>query len=186
MMKNIFASLSFLFCLLFCLPTYAGGKKVMLKGNVINYTQTDSVELYDALGRQQAALEKSAVDKGSFRFTYNPVEIGYYVIHFANGKNVLCVLVPDQVIELEVDASNAMITSVKNSPENQLLHDYQVQMLAVEMVKDSLVRAHQEKPDPNIQQKLMELENRRGRGLAQLCWEHPDNYASGALLENRK
>lgn len=185
-MKNVFASLSFLFCLLACIPTYAGGKKVMLKGSVVNYNQTDSVELYDALGRQQAALEKAAVEKGSFRFCYNPVETGYYVIHFANGKNVLCVLVPDRVIELGVDASNGMITSAKNSPENQLLHDYQAQMLAVEMIKDSLVRAHQEKPDPNIQQKLMALENQRGKGLAQLCWEHRDNYASGALLENIK
>lgn len=185
-MKNLFVSLSFLFCLLICLPTYAGGKKVMLKGSVSNYTAKDSVELYDALGRQKEVLEKAAVDKGSFKFYYNPVEIGYYVIHFSNGKNVLCVLVPDQVIELGMDASNAMITSAKNSPENQLLHDYQVQMLSVEMAKDSLVRAHQEHPDPDIQKKLMMLENQRGKGLAQLCWEHPDNYAAAALLENIK
>lgn len=158
----------------------------MLKGSVINYTLSDSVELFDALGRQKSALEKAAVEKGSFRFYYNPVETGYYVVHFANGKNVLCVLVPDRAIELEMDASNAMIVSAKNSPENQLFHDYQVQMLAVEKAKDSLVRAHQEKPDPNIQQKLQELENHRGMGLAKLCWEHPDNYASAALLENIK
>ena len=73
------------------LNVQCAGKKVMFKGIVANYSVQDSVELYDALGRQKAALEKAAVEKGVFKFYYNPVEIGYYIVHFSNGKNVLCV-----------------------------------------------------------------------------------------------
>ncbi|MBO7465482.1 MAG: AhpC/TSA family protein [Bacteroidales bacterium] len=166
------------------LNVQCAGKKVMFKGIVANYSAQDSVELYDALGRQKAALEKAAVEKGVFKFYYNPVETGYYIVHFPNGKNVLCVLVPDRQIELGMDASNGMITLVKNSPENDLLHQYQQMLLQLEQKKDSLVRAHQETPDPKIQQKMQDLENLRGSMLAKLCWEHADNYASAALLEN--
>ena len=168
------------------LNVQCAGKKVMFKGIVANYSAQDSVELYDALGRQKAALEKAAVEKGVFKFYYNPVETGYYIVHFSNGKNVLCVLVPDRQIELGIDASNGMITSVKNSPENDLFLQFQQMMVKLEQQKDSMVRAHQEKPDPDIQKKMQELENRRGSMLAKLCWDNADNYATAALLENIK
>lgn len=168
------------------LNVQCAGKKVMFKGIVANYSVQDSVELYDALGRQKAALEKAALEKGVFKFYYNPVEIGYYIVHFSNGKNVLCVLVPDRQIELGIDASNGMITSVKNSPENDLFLQFQQMMVKLEQQKDSMVRAHQEKPDPDIQKKMQELENTRGSMLAKLCWDNADNYATAALMDYMK
>lgn len=186
MKRNIIVSFCMLLLLGFSLNARCAGRKVMLKGTVAHYDAQDSVELYDALGRQKAALEKAVVEKGVFKFYYNPVETGYYIVHFANGKNVLCVLVPDRPAELGMDASNGMITAVKNSPENELLMQYQQLLLQLERQKDSLVRAHQETPDPNIQQKMQDLENRRGSMLAKLCWEYADNYAAAALLENIK
>ena len=186
MKRNIIVRFCALLLCFGALTAQGAGKKVMLKGIVSNLDSKDSVELYDALGRQKAALEKTVVEKGVFKFYYNPVETGYYIVHFANGKNVLCVLVPDSPVEIGMDASNGMITAVKNSPENELLQQYQQLLVQLERQKDSMVRAHQETPDPNIQQKMQDLENRRGSMLAKLCWENAGNYAAAALLENIK
>lgn len=164
----------------------AAPKKVMLKGTVLNYTATDSVELYDALGREKNALEKAAVEKGQFKFYYNPSEIGYYILRFPAGKNVLAVLTPNQTLEMTVDARSGMIMEAKHSPENQLLHTYQEYLMQLEVVKDSLVRAHQETPDPDIQRKFLKMEEERIAYLASLCLEHADNYAAAALMENLK
>ena len=176
-----------LMCLAFaCALSQAAPKKVTIKGTVVNYTANDSVELYDALGRQKNALEKAPVEKGQFKLHYNPTETGYYVLRFPTGKNVLAVLVPDRTLELTVDAQSGMIREAKNSPENQLLHTYQEYLMQLEMKKDSLVRAHQETPDPDIQRKFLRLEEERVNYLASLCLGHADNYATAALMENLK
>lgn len=68
---------------------FAQNKKVILKGNVINYTANDSIGLYNALGRVKTALEKTTINKkGGFEFTYNPQEIGFYTIHFPEAKDI--------------------------------------------------------------------------------------------------
>ena len=181
-----FCALLLCFCTFFTLNVQGAGKKVFLKVNVSNLDSKDSVELYFALSRQKTALERVPIEKGVVKFYYNPIETGYYIIHFPNGKNVLCVLVPDNQIEMGIDATSEMITFVKNSPENELFMRFQQLMMKMEQRKDSMVRAHQEKPDPDIQKKMQELENWRGSMLAKLCWDNADNYATAALMDYMK
>ncbi len=184
-MKKIFSFLFLLLCMFWMVSSYGGGRKVIVRGNVVNYKSTDSLALYDALGRQKAPLEKMAVDaKGNFKCYYNPVETGYYMLQIPGGKNVLCVIAPEQVMDLQVDAATGMILSATNSPENQLFHDYQAYLLSLEKQHDSLMRIHQEKPIPDLQQKMQMLELSRVQFLANLCLAQPDNYAAAALMEN--
>ncbi|MBO4402915.1 MAG: TlpA family protein disulfide reductase [Bacteroidales bacterium] len=170
-------------CLMGCLTFVHAAKQVTVRGIVLN-SQSDSIGLYDALGRVKEPLEMAKVDsKGNFKFYFAPAEIGYYMLQCKGGKGALCVLKPESAINITVDARTGMIVNAENSKENQMFHDYQAFLITLEYYKDSLVRAHQETPNPNIQQQMQQLEMRRVQYLGNLCWRQPDNYAAAALLE---
>lgn len=177
-------------CLLLIL-FFAGGNfvsqaasKVMVRGIILNF-QSDSISLYDALGRNKQPLETSKIDsKGNFKFYYEPQEIGYYMMQCKGGKGVLCVLKPGVSINITIDSRTGMIMNVENSEENFMFYQYQVYLMGLEHYRDSLVRMHQETPNPNIEQQVQQLEIGRIRFLGDLCWKNSGNYASAALLEN--
>ena len=176
-------------CFLFLLVLAGGAmsmhaaKRVTVRGVVLNF-QSDSIGLYDALGVVKQPLEMAKIDsKGNFKFYFEPMEIGYYVMQCKGGKGVLCVLKPEMAINVTIDARSGMIVHVENSKENQMFHEYQSFLMVLEHYKDSLIQAHQDTPNPNIQQQMQQLEMQRVQYLGNLCWRQPDNYAAAALLE---
>ena len=181
-------------CMTICLLVWMGlfgngsflqaAKRVTVRGIIVNCS-ADSIGLYDALGRTKTPLEMAKVDaKGNFRLYYEPKEIGYYMLQSKGGKGALCVLKPASSINITVDAASGMILNVENSEENFLFYSYQVYLMGLEQYRDSLVKAHQNNPNPNIQQQFQQLEINRIRFLGDLCWKNPGNYATAALLEN--
>ena len=172
-----------------CLTFVQAAKQVTVRGIVLN-SQSDSIGLYDALGRVKEPLEMAKVDsKGNFKFYFAPAEIGYYMLQCKGGKGALCVLKPESAINITVDARTGMIVNAENSKENQMFHDYQAFLITLEYYKDSLVRAHQETPNPNIQQQMQQLEMRRVQYLGiplSWSWKEPLSrqltvYATGTL-----
>ena len=164
---------------------FAQNKKVILKGNVINYTANDSIGLYDALGRVKTALEKTTINKkGGFEFTYNPQEIGFYTIHFPEAKNILIVIAPDKPIEVSIDASTGIFIKTSGSKENELLKTYYSNMLKATKIKDSLTKAYQNDPNPQINNQLQALDKQWVSQLQQMCLQNTSNYASSFLIEN--
>lgn len=179
---NILLSLVFSFQLN---DIFSQNKKVILKGNVINYTTNDSIGLYDALGRVKTALEKTTINKkGGFEFTYNPQEIGFYTIHFPEAKNILIVIAPDKPIEVSIDALTGIFIKTSGSKENDLLKTYYINMLNASKIKDSLTKTYQNDPNPQINNQLQALDNHWVSELRQMCLQNTTNYTSSFLIEN--
>lgn len=168
-----------------CNDLHAQKKKTTLKGIVINYTSSDSIGLYDALGRTKEAIEKTAVDKkGNFEFTYNPIEIGFYTLQFPEAKNVLIIISPNTPIEVVIDAKAGVFTKAEGSKENNLLKDYYTIMLKTSTKKDSLMEAYKITSDPNIQNELKFLDMEWVSKLRNLCLNNTTNFTSAFLIEN--
>ncbi|MDD2621775.1 MAG: TlpA disulfide reductase family protein [Bacteroidales bacterium] len=160
-------------------------KKTSLKGTVINYISTDSIGLYDALGRVKTAIEKASVDKkGGFEFKYNPQEIGFYTLHLPEAKNILIVMIPNTTVDMNIDANQGIITKTSGSKENDLLKIYYTHLSEATHIKDSLTKLYQSNPSPQITEELQALDQRWVAQLKELCLQNATNFTSSFLIEN--
>ena len=159
--------------------------KESLVGVLENGPDTRKVSLYFAMsGSQQDPLEVSEVDsEGNFTFHYRPKSIGYFTLQFENAKSVLCVLRPGQTVYLTIDARTGMLLKTFNSDENTLLLSYQQQLIALDRQKDSILKNHIKKENPDFQKVMAQLEADRKAAIVRLCESNVSNYGSAALLE---
>ncbi len=165
--------------------THAQKKKPIIKGIVTQYNFSDTIELYDALGRIKDPLEKTTIDeKGYFELNYNPDEINFYTIKFQNARPVLIVIAPNTTIEMDFDTQQGIIIEAKKSKENELLRQFYVTMINANKVKDSLLALYKENQDPQIQFQLQMLDMDWSNYLKNLCLKNTHNFASVFLIEN--
>ena len=159
--------------------------KECLNGVLENGFHTHSVALYFATnGNMQDPLEVSAVDAdGHFSFHYRPKAIGFFTLQFENAKSVLCVLRPGKTVYLTVDARTGMLVKTANSDENTLLQSYHQKLIDLDVMRNALLKAHQEKENPDFEKAMAALETERQNGIVALCESNTGNYAAAALLE---
>ncbi|MDR1183013.1 MAG: AhpC/TSA family protein [Bacteroidales bacterium] len=163
---------------------FCGYTQTGIKGTVTNINATkDSISLYNPLDAKAPILEKVAIGKkGTFEFTYNPPEIGFYFIVFSDKKNVLVVLNPNNNGQIEIDASTGMLSKVTNSEQNallkscqELLAEYDGKQKAIDQVADKSPAQKQ------LEKQLLDVE--KLDAIQSLLSKNTDNYASAALVE---
>jgi peroxiredoxin len=165
--------------------TQAQKKKVILKGIVTQYNPSDTIELYDALGRIKEPLERTTVDKkGLFELTYNPDEINFYTVKISNARPTFIVMSPNTPIEIVFDTKQGIITETKGSKENELLKQFYIKMTSASAKKDSLLTVYKANPDPQVQLQLQMLDAEWGNYLRNLCLKNTSNFSSAFLIEN--
>ncbi|MBO4581236.1 MAG: redoxin domain-containing protein [Bacteroidales bacterium] len=150
---------------------------ISIKGVAENVTADDSVALVNPFMQQNGVMEVVHFSKkGAYQFTYNPQETGFYYLSVSTGKNVLVVLSPDQTVTLNFDAKTGVISQAADSPENDLLRQYQMLSVQAERQMQALNKGDQSQSAENIEVNLMVQRQR-------LCMENIGNYATGVLVD---
>ncbi|MDR2408846.1 MAG: AhpC/TSA family protein [Bacteroidales bacterium] len=154
-----------------------------IKGTVINGVVKDSISLLNPFDRQLPQLEKVAIGKkGTFEFKYSPSNIGFYFIGFSDKKTILVVLKPNNNGQIEIDASNGMLSKITDSEENELLKSAQ-EILAEYEGKQKTIEQATDKSAAQKQLEIQLLGVSKLEALQKIVLKHTDNYASSALIE---
>ena len=150
---------------------------ISIKGVAENVTANYSVALINPFMQQNGVMEVAHFNKkGGYQFSYNPKEIGFYYLSVSTGKNVLVVLSPNRTVTLNFDAKTGLITMADESPENDLLRQYQLLGLQAEQQMQALNKGDNSQSAENIEVNLMVQRQR-------LCMENIGNYATGVLVD---
>ncbi len=172
-MKRILLIISCVIC-----ANMAIAAHICIKGTIENASANDSVALINPFLQRNGVMEVAHVSKkGTYQFYYEPQEIGFYYLSASTGKNILVVLRPNTTLTLDFDATTGVITKSENSPENELLRQYQ--MLAVQA--EQQMQGLKTNTDPNVTAESIEVNLMVQR--QRLCMENIGNYATGVLVD---